>query len=428
MNPIDEPASIGKQIVKIQSCEGAHFEISEEIVNMCTTVKNLLRGSGKRAFKNALGGQFSIEEDHVILKKEGRVLATLLKKTDDEAIILLHDVKSATLGRVFDYCKYHADSSINEKDRKTWDAKFVQVDQTLLCELASASYYLDIKSLVNLTSKAIATHVSGKSREEIRESIINNSDWFSGVLGVRYRLHRKIVKKKEELPQLEGGKEVAPQQPAEDNRSLDELLEFIGESPAGNKSAPSKKSSKKKKNKNKKDKTKSDDQLRGSTDSQSASESSPPSSIKLNNSGSISPTQKALAKEATEQAKDRSKTKFKRLELLQRSGGSDLSMSRDSALDSAHSIDSANSARSSHLKESRSAMSAGDSDDSKMAEASDLELEDDEELDPEQLAALDKEVEEFRQRLEAMNREVRGPKLRVPIKGSAFSTSVVDVC
>jgi hypothetical protein len=34
-----------------------------------------------------------------------------------------------------------------------------------------------------LTSKAIATHVSGKSREEIRESIINNSDWFSGVLG-----------------------------------------------------------------------------------------------------------------------------------------------------------------------------------------------------------------------------------------------------
>lgn len=87
-------------------------------------------------------------------------------------------------------------------------------------------------------------------------------------------------------------------------------------------------------------------------------------------------------------------------------------MSRDSALDSAHSIDSANSARSSHLKESRSAMSAGDSDDSKMAEASDLELEDDEELDPEQLAALDKEVEEFRQRLEAMNREV--VRIQVP--------------
>lgn len=196
-----------------------------------------------------------------------------------------------------------------------------------------------------------------------------------------------------------------------DNRSVDELLEFIESSPSGSKSTPPKKPNKKKKNKPKKEKTK-DDPLRASTDSQSASESSPPTSIKLSNSGGISPTQKVLAKEAekaTEQAKDRSKMKFKQLELLQRSGGSDLSMSRDSALDSAHSIDSTNSARSTstpQLKNSRSAMSAGDSDDSKMAEAGDLELEDDEELDPEQLAALDKEVEEFRQRLEAMNREV----------------------
>ncbi len=234
---------------------------------------------------------------------------------------------------------------------------------------------------------------------------------------------------------MEGGKEVTPQPPVEgksnflyriyylrtsqvlcslirrynidtigvDNRSLDELLEFIESSPSGNKSAP-KKASKKKKNKTKKDKTKNDDQLRTSTDSQNT-ETSPPNSI----SRSISPTQKVLAKEAeraTEQAKDRSKLKFKKLELLKRSGGSDLSLSRDSALDSAHSIDSTNSARSTQLKDSRSTMSAGDSDDSKLAEAADFEMEDDGELDPEQLAALDKEVEEFRQRLEAMNREV----------------------
>lgn len=36
-----------------------------------------------------------------------------------------------------------------------------------------ASYYLDIKSLVNLTSRAIATQVSGKSTEEIRETLYN---------------------------------------------------------------------------------------------------------------------------------------------------------------------------------------------------------------------------------------------------------------
>jgi hypothetical protein len=47
------------KIVKLQSSDGELFEIDNETVSMCTTVKNMLRG--KSAFRNSLGGQFSID-------------------------------------------------------------------------------------------------------------------------------------------------------------------------------------------------------------------------------------------------------------------------------------------------------------------------------------------------------------------------------
>ncbi len=47
------------KVIKLQSCDGELFEVDQEIVSMCTTVKNMLRG--KSAFRNSLGGQFSID-------------------------------------------------------------------------------------------------------------------------------------------------------------------------------------------------------------------------------------------------------------------------------------------------------------------------------------------------------------------------------
>ena len=37
-------------------------------------------------------------------------------------------------------------------------------------ELASASHYLDLKSLIDLTCRALAKHIQGKNPEEIRET------------------------------------------------------------------------------------------------------------------------------------------------------------------------------------------------------------------------------------------------------------------
>ena len=46
---------------------------------------------------------------------------------------------------------------------------FLQLTTSNLINLAQAAYYLDHKPLVNLTSKAIASQISGKTTEELRE-------------------------------------------------------------------------------------------------------------------------------------------------------------------------------------------------------------------------------------------------------------------
>ena len=139
----------------------------------------------------------------MILKKEGRVLASLTKNTEEEAIVSLPDVKSPTLEKVITYCRYHNDITTTEKEKKTWDSDFVQVKQSVLCELASvrfinqikikffkASYYLDIKPLVNLTSRAIATQISGKTSEEIRDSFSNiNYEAYAPMFGKLKHIH-----------------------------------------------------------------------------------------------------------------------------------------------------------------------------------------------------------------------------------------------
>lgn len=130
----------GTQLVFLQTSDGEIVELPPELLELSTTCKNLLRAKGKvSSFQNSLGGTFSVEDNHIILKKEGRFLATLLKDSPAEAQILLHDVKAATLRRVLEYCWFdlHPEDKDGERERKTWKQNFVNVEQAQLCDLAS---------------------------------------------------------------------------------------------------------------------------------------------------------------------------------------------------------------------------------------------------------------------------------------------------
>ena len=54
-------------------------------------------------------------------------------------------------------------------DISSWDSDFLIVDQRTLFELILAANYLDIKGLSDVTCKAVANVIEGKSPEEIQK-------------------------------------------------------------------------------------------------------------------------------------------------------------------------------------------------------------------------------------------------------------------
>ena len=56
------------------------------------------------------------------------------------------------------------------QERKIFDEKFIRLDTRRLCELTSAADSLEMKTLVELSSRALARMIEGKTPEEIRET------------------------------------------------------------------------------------------------------------------------------------------------------------------------------------------------------------------------------------------------------------------
>eukprot|EP00301_Raphidiophrys_heterophryoidea_P006275 c12548_g1_i1.p1 GENE.c12548_g1_i1~~c12548_g1_i1.p1 ORF type:complete len:409 (-),score=66.63 c12548_g1_i1:1036-2262(-) len=110
------------------------------------------------------------------------VIESILKEKMPPVPIPFDNITSSVLQLVLSYCQYHTRirteiSSVPASELpmwhtrvSEWDARFVDLDPKVLCEVASAAYHLDIKPLVNLTCRAIAMLISGKSTEEIRQT------------------------------------------------------------------------------------------------------------------------------------------------------------------------------------------------------------------------------------------------------------------
>ena len=95
----------------------------------------------------------------------------MLEDTESDATIPLPNVQGPILSMVIEYCTWHVGAEADgasEDAQNDWQAKFVEVDQGTLCHLIVAANYLNIAPLVDLTCKALADMVEGKTPEEIR--------------------------------------------------------------------------------------------------------------------------------------------------------------------------------------------------------------------------------------------------------------------
>ena len=96
--------------------------------------------------------------------------ATIKNILDDQhgdLCIPVPNVNGDTLAKVIEYCEYHVDDH-PPADMKAWDAEFIAVDNTMLCDLVKAANFLDITNLLNLCCVTVRDKVIGKTPEEIR--------------------------------------------------------------------------------------------------------------------------------------------------------------------------------------------------------------------------------------------------------------------
>ncbi|XP_039684295.1 SKP1-like protein 21 isoform X2 [Medicago truncatula] len=181
------------------------------------------------------------------------------------AICLPEKVSPAMLSLVLDYCRFHQVPGRSNKERKSHDEKFIRMDTKRLCDLTSAADSLQLRPLVDLTSRTLARIIEGKSPEEIREIFhlpddLTEEEKLEPLKNTtddpRIRLlNRLYAKKRKELKERGRLKNVELEEEHVDERSVDDLLSFINGNDADSK--VSKTSKNKKKNRRKKEQKKS---------------------------------------------------------------------------------------------------------------------------------------------------------------------------
>ncbi|KAK9126855.1 hypothetical protein Scep_015701 [Stephania cephalantha] len=147
------------------------------------------------------------------------------------------------------------------QERKSFDEKFIRMDTKKLCELTSAADSLQLKPLVNLTSRALARMIEGKTPEEIRETFhlpddLTEEEKLEPLRNTaddpRIRLlNRLYARKRKELEEKEKLKNVEIEEEQEDHRSVDDLLSYINGGNGDSKQVRAPKHKKKKKDQSK---------------------------------------------------------------------------------------------------------------------------------------------------------------------------------
>ncbi|KAI3800182.1 hypothetical protein L1987_35492 [Smallanthus sonchifolius] len=195
-----------KSFIWLQTADGLIQQVEEEVAMFCPMIRR-------------------------------EVLQTSMGSSKNYAIKLPQKVNPAVLGLILDYCRFHQVAGRSNKERKTFDEKFVRLDANKLCDLISAADSLRLRPLVDLTSCAIARMISGKTAEEIRETfhIVDDLTEEEKLEPLKIKtddsrvrlLNRLYARKRKQLKAREKSKNVEVEEVRAEDRSVDDLLLFI---------------------------------------------------------------------------------------------------------------------------------------------------------------------------------------------------------
>lgn len=230
-----------KSFVWLQTVDGSIQEVEQEVAMLCPWICREILQKGLGSSKNF-------------------------------AIVLPPQLNSCILKLILEYCRFHQVPGRSNKERKIFDEKFIRLDTKRLCELTSAADSLQMKPLVDLTSRALARMIEGKTPEEIRETFhlpddLTEEEKLEPLKNTtddpRIRLlNRLYARKRKELKERAKLKNVEAEVGHADDRSVEDLLTFIN---GGDGDLKGSRGGKCKKKKNRKKKENAKDNISGSS-------------------------------------------------------------------------------------------------------------------------------------------------------------------
>ena len=104
----------------------------------------------------------------------------IIDDSGTEDAIPLQNVKKSILDKIIEFCKHIDENPPPEIEKplrsndlsgvvSAWYAKFVDLEQEVLFELILAANFMDIKSLLELSTAKVASLIKGKTIPEIRK-------------------------------------------------------------------------------------------------------------------------------------------------------------------------------------------------------------------------------------------------------------------
>ncbi|XP_021756185.1 SKP1-like protein 1A [Chenopodium quinoa] len=141
-----------------------------------------MASSRKIILKSADNKLFEIGGNAAMLSQTIKNLIEDIGESNDP--IPLHNVSSTILLKIIQYCNKHVEEenkaeseTPNNDDLKQWDADFLKVDENILFDLVLAANYMEIKSLLDLTSHRPADMIKEMTPEEIRMKFNIKNDY-----------------------------------------------------------------------------------------------------------------------------------------------------------------------------------------------------------------------------------------------------------
>lgn len=185
---------------------------------------------------------FPVEEKIALQSEVFKKMLENVKDSDSEATCSC-DCDGAVLKKALDWLTHHQDDTIipdeddcdfKEKDLDEWDAKFFKsMDIETHCELLILANYLDAKSLLVHSAKALARLMSGKTVEEMRSYIMTADEIAQEVERENGEKMKTDVKgaekkaKKEKLEKEDSEEEMSQDEEPEEESSSDSSDDWV---------------------------------------------------------------------------------------------------------------------------------------------------------------------------------------------------------